>query len=112
MKREAQISHEGSLTSKSGTSLSSRVRDKDGNIKTVDKYGNKFKQFGKGDVNPKGGVYSFDCGERVYVVDEGVFGNITGETQLYCWVKVDGEELTAKLGRRKLKHNIRSSIGS
>lgn len=76
----------------------------------VDKFDNKFLKFTKGDENPKGGMFKHDYGERVYLVDEAKFGHIMGETRQYCWVNVEDEEYANERGRRKMKHNVRSSI--
>ena len=77
----------------------------------IDKHGNKFLKFERGNTNPKGGIYSFNYGERIYLTDEKKFGQVLGETQYYCWIKVDGEDYNSKsVGRKKLKPNVKRSL--
>ena len=77
----------------------------------VDSHGNKFKKFERGDANPKGGLYSFNYGERIYLNDEKKFGQVVGETQYYCWIRVDDEDYqSAQSGRRKLKPNVQTAL--
>ena len=77
----------------------------------IDNHGNKFLKFERGDTNSKGGLYSFNYGERIYLTDEKKFGQVIGEIQYYCWIKVDGEDCKSNnTGRRKLKPNVKKSL--
>ena len=67
----------------------------------------KYKCFTKGALNPKGGVYTFQYLEKVYLKDEKLEGVITDETAFYFRVRVSGEtKFKGADGRLKLKHKV------
>ena len=63
--------------------------------------------FKEGEINPKGGLYSYSHKQRVYLTDEGVYGQVVGETCNYVRVVIEGEIYSrTKIGRLKLKANV------
>ena len=70
-----------------------------------------FTRFVKGEINRKGGMFSYTDAQRVYVVDEEKFEIVVDETRHYIRVKVDGEHYSnSQKGRLKLKENVKEVI--
>ena len=64
--------------------------------------------FKRGDVNPKGGLYTLDHLTRVLIENELIEGVITGETRCYYRIRVDGESYSSQNdGRLKIKHLVK-----
>ena len=67
----------------------------------------KYILFKSGEINSKGGFYTYDHLQQVYMKDEKVEGVITDETRYYFRVKVDGERYPKGItGRLKIKRQI------
>ena len=71
-----------------------------------DKNGRSYPLFVVSEVNPKGGLHSYNEGMRVFISDEKKFAEVTGETRCYVWVMVDGESKA----RRKIKSKVRKAL--
>ena len=63
----------------------------------------KYVLFSTGDANPKGGCYSFNHLENVYIVDEKKSAVVHDETLMYAWLMVQNEGKR----RRKMKHKLK-----
>ena len=73
-----------------------------------DELGNSFLKFSYGDTNLKGGLYSFNHGERIFLSDENKFGFVEDETCHYIRVVVDKEKYaSSKKGRLKNKDRVK-----
>ena len=73
----------------------------------------KITRFLKGENNRKGGVFSYDDGQRVYITDKDKCGNAIDEILNYVRIKFDEETYSQnKKGRLKLKGNVREIIES
>ena len=93
----------------SQTATSVKVSQKKNSANTV----SKITRFLKGENNRKGGVFSYDDGQRVYITDEDKCGIVIDETLNYVRIKFDGETYSQnKKGRLKLKANVREIIES
>ena len=76
-----------------------------------DEFGNSFLKFSRGGTNPKGGLYSFDHGERIFLSDENKFGFVEDETCHYVRVVVDKEKYASnKKGRLKSKDRVTGAM--
>ena len=64
--------------------------------------------FEKGDVNPKGGVYTFDHLSMVYLEDEKIDATVVDETRCFFRVRVEGESYPMGTdGRLKKKTTVK-----
>lgn len=60
-------------------------------------------------MNPKGGLFSYDEKQKVFLADEKKYGFVVDETCHYIRVKVDGDKgASYKKGRLKLKGNVKA----
>lgn len=79
----------------------------------VDDEGKLYPKFIKGEVNPKGGFYTVNHGEKVFVLNgktnkDGKFGYVLDETKCYIRVRMMDDDVEGK-GVLRIKSRVRRS---
>jgi hypothetical protein len=71
----------------------------------------EFKRILAGEINSKGGNYSYDHMQSVHMIDEEKFGKVVGETRHYIRIEVEGETYNKSTnGRLKLKGSVKAIL--